>query len=256
MNYIAMYVSVSWMWRRSASIACVLPLLLINTSCADRSVKHEPQVPDTQITSRVPTVLPLDPLTATERQLVERIALSDPQIRAILPAPRPRVIYIEPVSLKPDSRPEISEAEGPLTRHAEALFFDDDAQVGLRVLVDLTQSTVKETASVESSRVPMTGDDLLTAYKIALQDVVVKEALGANITHDLQQRDAQQLIVGAGRERLVVRPLPVHGTEENDPCYKHRCLQLFFRRGDAYLTEPIVIVDLTARKTFVERSRR
>jgi hypothetical protein len=42
---------------------------------------------------------------------------------------------------------------------------------------------------------------------------------------------------------------------EDDPCTKHRCVQLMFRRGRDYLADTTVWVDLTERHVYVERGK-
>jgi len=49
--------------------------------------------------------------------------------------------------------------------------------------------------------------------------------------------------------------LRVVASSDQDPCWKHRCVQLFFRKGDVYLIDTVV-VDLTAQQSRVERGQR
>ena len=81
----------------------------------------------------------------------------------------------------------------------------------------------------------------------------VQRALGpeAQTFHIQGQRNAPP----AEASEHVVSGLPIRSSDPKNPCSKHRCLQLFFRRGTDFLSEPVVTVDLTAKHVSVERGK-
>jgi hypothetical protein len=108
--------------------------------------------------------------------------------------------------------------------------------VGVRALVDLEKREVNEASRVDGDQVPLTSEDVAEALELALQNEQLRTKLGP---------EAQQYRVEG--ERYRVEGMRILATDESDPCWKHRCLDLLFRRGQFYLAEFPVTVDLTAR---------
>jgi len=198
--------------------------------------------------------LPLDPLTDDEKRAAERIALADRRVQELLGGGRRQLVSVEVFANKPP-REQIEAAAGgraiPMGRFAEVLFLRHEGEVGVRAVVDLPAGAVAEVGQVSGPQVPLTQTDLAEAWQLAAREADVRTALGADVD---RFRVAEAPVRGAVvRPRYAVEALPVEAVADNDPCYKHRCLQLLFRRGDAYLMRPIVIVDLSARKVYIDR---
>ncbi len=194
--------------------------------------------------------LPFDPLTAEEKAAAERIALADARVRELLGTGRRRLVEIELLVTKPESEAPVTSA-APLGRNAAVVFFRFDGEFGVRAVVNISSQKVTDVSRLESAQVPLTADDLNEAFQLAVRNTEVTRTLGAAATHFQIETPTKTAAVTG--ERNIVRGLRVQATEESDPCWKHRCLQLLFRRGDFYLTEPTVIVDLTAQKVYLER---
>ena len=199
-------------------------------------------------------VLPLDPITAEEKAAAERVALADPRVAELLGTGRRQLISVELLTLKPGKEEMAAAAAGrpiQMGRYAEVVFFRYEGEFGVRAVVDLSRKAVTEVTRLESDQVPLTPDDLAEAFKLALRDTEVRGALGPSA--ERFRVEGLQKVTGPAGERFIVRGLRVQASEESDPCWKHRCLQLLFRRGDVYLSEPVVVVDLTAQRVLVQR---
>lgn len=185
-------------------------------------------------------LLPLDPLTSQEKQLAERVARADPRVRELI-GTRHRLSYIEFFAVKPAD--EASTREGPqaplpMPRHAEVVFYRFDGDFGVRALVALRpQPSVAEVQRIDSANVPLNNEDLAEARQLALQNIELRRVLGEAV------------------DRYRVEGLRILATEEGDPCFRHRCLQLLFRLGDVYLSDPEVVVDVTSQAVRLRRTR-
>jgi hypothetical protein len=174
--------------------------------------------------------LPLDPLTAQERRTAERVARADPRVRELV-GERGRLSYIEFVSIKPEQ-----ESERLAHRHAEVVFLQANAEYGVRAVVRLgASSTVMTVDKVSERDVPMTADDLEAARKLALESPEVRAVAEPRL------------------EKARVEGLRVVGADDTDPCYRGRCVRLLFKVGNDYLSDPIVVVDLTTSRVTVQR---
>jgi hypothetical protein len=200
-----------------------------------------------------PGRLPLDALADDEKRAAERIALADRRVQELLGSGQRRLVSIDVFAEKPPREQLEAAAAGrpiPMARSAEVLFFRPEGEVGVRAIVDLSAGTVTDVSRVASPQVPLTQADLAEAWQLAAREPQVRSLLGADV--DRFQVAATPARGVAARPRYAVEALPMEAVAERDPCYKHRCLQLLFRRADAYLMRPIVIVDLSARKVYVE----
>jgi hypothetical protein len=192
----------------------------------------------------------LDPLTPDEETAAERIARSNNRVKEIFGEREVRLVSATPVLIK---RGEALEKIDVRQRVIEVVLFSPEAEVGARVLVNLAQNSVANIERLDSRQVPFTPDDLRDAFQLALRDPQVQKALGseAQSFHVQGQRNAPP----ATASENLVSGLPIRSSDPKDPCSKHRCLQLFFRRGTDFLSEPVVIVDLTAKHVSVERRK-
>src|SRR5262245_1869757 len=196
---------------------------------------------------------PLDPLTPAERRQAEEIARADGRVKELLGGGRTRLVYVDFIAIKSSDAspaPDTPTRPTPIGRHAEVVFYRYDDDSGVRAIVDLPGRAVAQAATIESAQVPLNAEEVNDAMALALRNQAVTSLLGADAT-TFQVSDTGR----GARPRNVVRALRVVATGESDPCWKHRCVQLFFRRGDVYMTDSVV-VDLTAQQSRVERGQR
>jgi len=190
----------------------------------------------------------LDPLTDTERQLAERIANEDVRVRELAGKERVRLVYVELANVKFGKESDSDDA--PAGRFAEVLQYRYDNDSGVLTLVDLQRRAVRDVERVEGSAVPLTREDLEDAVKLALDSGEVRALLG---------REASQYVVPppSAKENppYAIRALLVHSHAEKDPCFRHRCVHLFFQQRTAYLTDS-AIVDLTERRVSIQKGAR
>ena len=193
--------------------------------------------------------LPLDPLTRDDKALAERLARSDKRVRELLGEGQVRLILVQLVPLKPES---YGEAARPV-RHAEVVLFQPEAEVGAQALVNLENGAVEQVRRLNGSQVPMNSDDLAEAFHLALRDEEVLKILGSRAkSYQIETMSETGTVTPAENS---VTGLRVRSSDEHDPCSKHRCLQLAFRQGTDFLSGPMIIADLTAKRVYVERKK-
>lgn len=240
--------------HRGMATVCMLVVAVLALGQSDP--RSTPEATPTKPGPR--QVLPLDPLGPEELRVAERIALADPRVREQLGTGRRELVSVDVFVPKPAQKEIGAAIAGQrihMGRFAEVVFFRYEGEYGVRAVVDLEGKAVTEVTRLESRQVPMTPTDLGDAWRLALRNEDVRKALGPNVERFQVWQQARAATAGRSREAYVVEALRVGAAEEKDPCFKHRCLQLLFRRGDTYLMEPSVIVDLSAEKVYVERRR-
>ena len=193
----------------------------------------------------------LDPLTQEEEATALRIARADGRVKEALAVDNVRVVSVIPVLIKRGDSPEKLDLH---QREIEVTLFQPQTEVGARVLVNLREGSIASLQRLSSAQVPFTNDDLKEAFQLALRDAQVQRALGPAAESFRIESERPPTATAAVPEN-VVSALPVRSNDPNDPCSKHRCLELFFRRGTDYLNEPIVTVDLSAKHVTVERNQ-
>ncbi len=187
----------------------------------------------------------LDPLTADEQAAAERVARNDPKVKELLGETGVRLVSAVAVLIKAESPEKTNLAQ----REIEVVLFRPQGEVGARVIVNLPQHGVVAVTRLASDQVPFTNDDLADAFQMALRDPEVLKALGP----EAQAFRIRTVPPGPATPKNVVEGLPVRSSDPNDPCSKHRCLWLMFRRGNDYLSQPSVTVDLTDKRVYVEK---
>jgi Cu2+-containing amine oxidase len=194
--------------------------------------------------------LPLDPLTPEENASAEHLARNDVRVKELLGEGEVRLVSIETLALKPEPQMQTDRLE----RRAKVILFRPVGEVGVQVVVNLQHETVEDVKRVTASDVPMTVDDLKDAFQLALRDSQFQKAFGSLAqTYQVQiQLDGSK--TGHPVENAVTG-LPVRSQNKNDPCSRHRCIELFFRRGRAFLSEPTVVVDLSAKAVYLEERK-
>jgi hypothetical protein len=196
---------------------------------------------------------PFDPLTPAERKQAEDIARADARVKALLGTGRTRLVYVDFIAIKPAepaTTPDSPTAPQRIGRRAEVVFYRNDGDFGVRAVVDLEQRAVQQVTRLESIEVPLNTEDLAEALALALRNDAVRALLGADAA-SFQVADTGR---GAGA-RNIVRGLRVIAADNRDSCWQHRCVQLFFRRGNVHLVDT-VFVDLTTQQARVERGQR
>lgn len=228
--------SVSWL--KQARIISQLVLFAFWTALLSAALSDLAQ---TQTGQTRP--LPFDPLTSEERELAGRLATADSRVKERLGTARQRLISVELAPVK-SANPQTETA-----RHAEVTFYRYDTDQGLRALVDLGQRTVREVTTISGTAVKLSQAEVAEAFSLAKQNRQVNQFLGEN---------AERFAVAAAGsdQQYRVEGLRLHSGSSKDPCYRHRCVSLFFRQGAAYLAGVSVTVDLSAQTVRTERSRR
>jgi Cu2+-containing amine oxidase len=195
-------------------------------------------------------VLPLDPLTADEATLATELAKSDRKVAEALGSGKQQLIRVEFVALKTANFREPKEPEQlDIGRHAAVVFYRYDTDKGVHVIIDLEQKAVGEITIMEGKTVPLAAAEVTEALDLALRNEQVKTLLGPKAN----EFKVAGLSAGEKPENRV-EGLRVIASSPKDPCYKHRCLDLLFRRREGYLAGTSVSVDLTARTVRVERT--
>jgi len=188
--------------------------------------------------------LPLDPLTTQDRQLAEQIARQDSYVHDLL-GDQSRLISVGLLFVKPGS-PASTDNAASIHRHAEVLFFREDTQMGVRVIVDLTNKSVISSEGIPASQVPLTSEDIRKAAKLALSVTEIQQALGEDLRGFLAAAEGSA-------KGFEIDGLRLLGGSQNNLCTVDRCVRLLFRRGRDYLIKPNVWVDLTDGSVHVER---
>ena len=192
-------------------------------------------------------VLPLDPLSSNDRAFAQKIALEDPRVRDLLGG-SPHLVSIALLFLKPDKDETALAKPVEIDRHAEVLFRRED-EAGVRAVVNLSKRSVVSAERTTSMELPLTLEDISEAAKAALANEELRGALGEELKNYTAAAQAPNL----RSRQFAITGLRLFSKVEEDPCTKHRCVQLMFRRGRDYLAETSVWVDLTERHVYVER---
>ena len=171
---------------------------------------------------------PLDPLTAAERTIAEKLARSDQRALKLLPASA-ELVSVEFLALKGGERDTAN-------RHADLLFARAERDYGVRVVVRLgTTPAVAEVQRVSANSIPITRADVDQAWRVALADKAYLAQLG---------RSPAQLRVEA---------LRMYSEDPSDPCSSGRCFYLLVRDGDFYVPGASAIVDLATQRLLPAR---
>ena len=184
--------------------------------------------------------LPLDPLSAEEREAATSLARADARVRELLGGGRTRQIYTDFIAVKRARTP----AEEPSGRYADVLFYRYDRDLGVRALVDLVARTVVDVVRVNGQSVPINNEEVEEAARLALADPRVPRLFGGAMpSFRVATRPATREDINTPR----IEALRVLGTSADDPCYRHRCIVLFFRVDNRYVNINRVVVDMTTQ---------
>lgn len=226
---------------------CVLFMLPSLTAGEQLSMREQPSLLPQQ-------VLPLDPLTPDEIALAMSIAGADARVKESLGRGRHQFIQVQFVAIKSGADGKGAQEQEPfeLRRHAAALFYRYDTDQGIYVVIDLPERSVGEITLVDGRSVPLAREEVSRALAVALRNRQVRTLLGPDA--DEFER-AGRLSTQDGLQQRV-EALRVIAASPRDPCYKHRCIELHFRKREGYVPAASVTVDLSAEKVKVQNTAR
>ncbi len=182
------------------------------------------------------------PLTSEERSAIERTVLSDPRIKKVAGAEKPRVLVSEAHVDKAEAEAFISGRSDKAPVHTvNVVVFNPRTNQAVQTIMHLEEHRILELKEINASDVPLTFEDAEEAFALAKANPDVRRAVGSNLD--------QFVLVESGSSAHVpyaVQVLPLRSSDPKDPCHTGRCLDLTFRAQTGYL--PLrVTVDLTRR---------
>jgi hypothetical protein len=196
---------------------------------------------------------PLDPLTDAEKQEAERIARADPRVIQLLGNGQADLIYVAFFALKPVDPSASRDPERlAVERGAEMVFFRSAGDFGVKALVGLGRKGVLSVERLESADVPLREQDWTKAVQLALKNPEMQQVLGKDTDtfRSLSRRKSN----AATLKQNAVRILPIVATRPTDPCFRQRCVQLWFRRGPVYMVDS-AIVNLSTGVVVIEKGK-
>jgi hypothetical protein len=196
--------------------------------------------------------LPLDPLTAEERALTDTIVRADAKVREFLAGGRSRLINVDFIAVK-TPRDSSTRDEVPSRRTAEALLYRYDTNQGIRVLVDIGRRAVMDIARIPGESVPINSDEVAQAAKIALADRRVVQLFGGRMP-GFRVATGPATLEESDQPRI--EGLRTIGVTPEDPCYRRRCVVLFFRVNNRYVQMNRVFVDLISQRVIIREGEQ
>lgn len=169
---------------------------------------------------------PLAPLSGPERERATALAAKAITARALAAEGRLVLVAIEPFRLKDD----------PSERLALVTHYGYAGDLTIATLVDLAAGRVVDVSSRTGASPPLAKAELDQARELALADPRVAAAIPEH-------------------EGVEVQGLLLRAASPDDRYWGKRVVRLLFKRGDHYLSEPVVEVDLTSQRVFVEERR-
>lgn len=197
--------------------------------------------------------LPLDPLTPEEIKTAAHMASADPRVKKALGRGRQQLIQIQFLAVKAGGDSKTRPEQEPLKpgRYAAVLFYRYDTDEGVNVVVDLTERSIGDITRLEGKAVPLALEEIRRAFALALLNGQVKALLGPKAN----EFEVAGLSTGDSPQNRV-EGLRVVATSPRDPCYRHRCIELHFRKREGYVPATSVMVDLSAQKVKVQKTVR
>jgi Cu2+-containing amine oxidase len=196
--------------------------------------------------------LPLDPLTPGELARADSVVRSDVRVREFLAGGRSRLIGIEFIAVKLPRDPATPDGVQQ-RRTADALLYRYDTNQGMRALVDIGRGAVLDIASVPGESVPINRDEVAEAARIALADRRVTRLFGDRMP---AFRVATGPPTREDADKPIIEGLRTVGATRKDPCYRRRCVVLFFHVNNNYVQMNRVFVDLIGERVFVDGAGR
>lgn len=195
-------------------------------------------------------VLPLDPLTAAERETAVSVAQGDERVRRAVEGREFAVAYAELLVLKAERATDTPERPAVQGRHAEVLIsVYGNGFTGVRAVVDLQRRAVTEVGIYTPARVGAEARSEGTPFRVPFSDAERQMA------REVALRSPEvRALLGRNAEAWQVDGLPIT-QPDREFCPSGRCLLMIFNRGDTYLTSS-VIVDVTTRTARVMQGPR
>lgn len=197
--------------------------------------------------------LALDPLTPDEVALATRIATADPRVNESLGRGRKQLIQVQFVTPKMGTNATAPQENESLSvrRRAAVIFYRYDTNQGIYAVIDLQLRSVEEITKVPGRGVPLALEEVSQAFALASLNKRVKGFLGS------QGSEFTVVQPSAGEQpQNRVEGLRVISTGPRDPCNKHRCIELMFRKRGEYVRGTSVMVDLSAQTVNVQNTPR
>jgi Cu2+-containing amine oxidase len=236
-----------FLFRRCPVLLVILATAVFLECSSGAPLRAQAKVNPKATTERQP--LPLDPLTSADRALAERIATEDSRVRELIGTGPHHLVSVDLLFLKPEKEESPAPVQAvEIDRNAEVIFRRED-ESGVRAIVNLTKRTVTFVSRIESRQIPLTQEDIVEAARLAVENEELRHELGTEQEGFAAAAKSSRGATG----RYAVTGLRLFTQDEDDPCYKHRCVRLMFRRDQDYLVQPVVMVDLTTRQVNLER---
>ncbi len=172
------------------------------------------------------------PMSAEEKDAVEKAVLSDQRIRAVVGSGKTRIITTDVEVDKAEAETFLAGTSEKLpTRRVTVVVFNVQANRAARALVSLAESRVLSVQRINASDVPFAREDADQALVLAKADAVVRRAIGETL-------DRFQILDSGDETRVpyAAQALPLRSTDPRDPCSVDRCLDLIFRTENGYLS--------------------
>lgn len=196
--------------------------------------------------------LPLDPLTARERALTDTIVRADGRVREFLAGGPSRMINVDFIAVK-SLGDSAARDEVPRRRTAEVLLYRYDSNQGIRVLVDIGRRSVTDVVRVPGESVPINSEEVAQAARLALADPRVARLFGDRMP---AFRVASGPATLGESEQPRIEGLRTIGATPADPCYRRRCVVLFFRVNNHYVQMNRVFVDLISQRVIIREGEK
>ncbi|HXI98516.1 MAG TPA: hypothetical protein VNG73_06195 [Gemmatimonadaceae bacterium] len=196
--------------------------------------------------------LPLDPLTPRELARADSIVRSDGRVREFLAGGRSRLIAIQFIAVKLLRDPATPDGVQK-RRTAQALLYRYDKNQGMQALVDIGKGAVIDIAPIPGESVPINKDEVAEAARLALADPRVVRLFGDRMPAFRVQMGPPTL-KEANEPRI--EGLRTVGATAKDPCYRLRCVVLFFHVNNHYVQINRVYVDLISQRVFINGAGR
>ena len=180
---------------------------------------------------------------AQERAPGEELSEAEREVarQAVVEASRElRLLVRRPLAI---GRIELLREKGPggedsPERLALVTVYRYEGNLGILATVNLARRVVVAVDSVPGLPVSLSPEEFQRARDLAFAEERVRAALG--------ERGGS----------VVIEPLVLRASDRTDSLYGHRVVRLLFRLDHDYLSDPIVLVDLTDERVLLETARR
>jgi Cu2+-containing amine oxidase len=202
--------------KRTIAFAAALPLWLLSAAPALAQSSQDQSV-EAAFT-----------LTAAEAEKAVALARREVDARKLRLKSALQLISVEWAREKSDKEGAPDKRMALVTHYR----YEDDAAI--LTLVEPAASRVAKVEVIPHLPVPLSQEEFQRASALAMKNPQVAEALGPSV------------------KEVKTEALMLRTSDEKDKLFGHRVVRLLFRLGTDYLTRPVVFVDLTTQKVWVE----